>query len=459
MASVVANLLISTVGVAWYLRPLFMNTGAATIAQDRVQQARAQVRSLLPLDERGQASDPAAILAELDDILARTAANLGSDLVQMLPPRQDAAFAPAVVDVPVLLARADHRLASIGNALEKRRADSVDRVTRAQYALLALVVAISLLGVGLCIVGLLTIRTWMVQPIAQLRAATQAVAGGRYVFHSRDLQFPYEDEIAGLGREIESMAGEIARIQEALLDRERRTAAREVVGLVRTQLLGRLGQIRTLAQNLSANGLAGPDILTCRNRILQTVDRFEAWLASLQQAVAPGAAERRPVQLGGVFDNVVRVLQPSAEARGVELVTEIAPDLPEVLLDTERFEHVLVSLGTNAIEASERGRQVRIEARPEPTGGWQLSVIDSGMGIPTDLLDKVFTPFFTTKPQGNGVGLPMAKAIVETHGGTISVESTPGHGCRFTVRMPAGAATTTSSDATPSCPPAATTRP
>jgi len=103
-----------------------------------------------------------------------------------------------------------------------------------------------------------------------------------------------------------------------------------------------------------------------------------------------------------------------------------------------RFEQAVVSVVSNAIQASTAGQTVRVAARlcDQATGCWEIEVADDGSGIAPDVIDKVFLPFFTTKADGTGLGLGLAKSIIEQHGGQILVSSTPGRGSVFTLRLP-----------------------
>jgi signal transduction histidine kinase len=89
----------------------------------------------------------------------------------------------------------------------------------------------------------------------------------------------------------------------------------------------------------------------------------------------------------------------------------------------------------NAEQAMPQGGELIVQACGE-AGGVRLDLIDTGVGMPAEQAAQVFRPFFTTKPAGTGLGLPTVKRIVEAHGGTVAVESEPGRGTKFTVRLP-----------------------
>ena len=114
------------------------------------------------------------------------------------------------------------------------------------------------------------------------------------------------------------------------------------------------------------------------------------------------------------------------------------PAIKEVPVDRLQFEQALIALVTNAAEASAAGGTVRIVVKPcsDANGCWELRVEDEGSGISPELMEKIFLPFFTTKRDGNGIGLGLVKAIIQQHGGELRVDSEAGRGSRFTARLP-----------------------
>lgn len=143
----------------------------------------------------------------------------------------------------------------------------------------------------------------------------------------------------------------------------------------------------------------------------------------------------QPVALEDVITRLVDFLSPTAREKGIEIHWLLTPDLPAVLLDRDLFEQCLLNLLLNAEQAMPEGGTITLLARREGNGVC-LEVIDTGVGIPPTILPKLFQPFFSTKPNGHGLGLAITRRIVQAHGGSIDVQSTPGHGTRFTIRLP-----------------------
>jgi two-component system NtrC family sensor kinase len=143
----------------------------------------------------------------------------------------------------------------------------------------------------------------------------------------------------------------------------------------------------------------------------------------------------RPVDLNAVVRQVLALLRPSCGR--VTVQEEFAPGLPPVEADAARLKQVFVNIVQNALHAMPGGG--RLLVRTDHDGeAVTVTFADTGVGIPPENLRRIFDPFFTTKPdsKGTGLGLSVSLHIVRQHGGAIEVESEPGRGATFTVRLP-----------------------
>jgi len=120
----------------------------------------------------------------------------------------------------------------------------------------------------------------------------------------------------------------------------------------------------------------------------------------------------------------------------VELVLDPAPDLPPIQADAGLIAQACTNLVTNAIQAMPTGGTLTLSTRRAAHGGVELRVTDQGVGIPPEDLDRIFRLYYTTKPDGSGIGLALVYRIVQMHDGRIDVDSTPGKGTTFVITLP-----------------------
>lgn len=329
----------------------------------------------------------------------------------------------------------DGELGEVSRRLNSSRQDHVQRAATTQSQVISILGAGAVLGAGLCLLGLISMRHWVVQPIGKIRLATRRIAQGDFDYR---LPIDSDDELGRLSAEINHTCSTIQDMQRRLVEQERLAAAGEMFARLAHNIRNPLGSIRGLAEATAQQRPDDVEIVECQRRIINTVDRFEKWLRDMQQSVSPMSLNLRPTLIAEPLESVAVALGPLFDRRGVRLEIRVTPGMPPVLLDAAHFEQGLVALVTNAIQASAPGQRVRIGVRPLPEtdGKWELSVEDQGPGIPTEIRDKVFLPCFTTKPDGHGLGLAMANKVVKIHGGDLTFESTCGQGTRFIAVFP-----------------------
>lgn len=143
------------------------------------------------------------------------------------------------------------------------------------------------------------------------------------------------------------------------------------------------------------------------------------------------------VDLNMLVNQTASFLENETRHRNIEVVTELAPDLPLITTDANQVQQVILNLLENAIDAIDRDGQISVVTRTA-NNGVVLNIADSGPGIPKENLSKVFDPFFTTKPtgEGTGLGLSIVYSTMNKLGGSIRVNSEPGQGTTFTLRLP-----------------------
>ena len=172
--------------------------------------------------------------------------------------------------------------------------------------------------------------------------------------------------------------------------------------------------------------------------VLRETGRLDGLLTRFLEFTRPAPPQRVSTDAALVVGETLDVFAADPVAAGLHIQRALAP--ARVSCDPDQLRQVAWNLLANAAQAireSGRGGVVRVSCGPGPYGGATVAVEDDGPGIPAGEVARIFTPFFTTKPAGTGLGLPVVQRIVDAHGGSISVDSRPGEGARFTVRLPA----------------------
>lgn len=179
-------------------------------------------------------------------------------------------------------------------------------------------------------------------------------------------------------------------------------------------------------------------------RSLQIVNqeayRCKKIVEDLLDYAKPKAAEMAPVNVQAAIDKTLELVENHLYKQKIQVVKEVAGDLPRVHADSQQLAQVLVNLYLNAIDAMPNGGQLTVGADLKKDAGAAeivISVADTGLGIEPSALDKIFQPFYTAKKRrGLGLGLPICERIVKNHGGEIKVQSQPGQGATFEIHLP-----------------------
>lgn len=296
---------------------------------------------------------------------------------------------------------------------------------------LAIAIAASVLTAAVAS-GFLVVR--IVRPIRALAEASQRIARGAY---GSRVPGGGSDDLAVLASSFNEMA---ASLESA--ERRRRELLSDVAHELRTPLATIEGYVEGLR-----DGVVAPEtpvwmlLETETGRLRRLVDDLQKVSRAEERQLDLRTVEVDPSAL---LEAAVRSAAPAYEGKGVELEWTGSPRLPAVVVDPHRIGEVLSNLLENALRHTPPGGRVEVGAERNE-GDVELSVSDSGEGIAPEHLERVFERFFRSDPArsratgGSGIGLTIARAIVEAHGGRLRAESEgPGRGARFVVALPAG---------------------
>jgi two-component system OmpR family sensor kinase/two-component system sensor histidine kinase BaeS len=321
-----------------------------------------------------------------------------------------------------------------------------------QGILLAAVVA----GLVALLLGTLLVRQ-ITAPVRGLQAAANAIAGGDL---SQRVPAGSRDELGDLGRAFNHMAGALEGNE-----RLRRHMMADIAHELRTPLTVIQGQVEALLDGVFP--LTREQLAPIHDESL-LLSRLVADLRELALAEAGQLSiERRPVDLSDLARRVAAAVEPAAEEKRVALTMEVAPQLPAISADPDRLSQVLHNLLSNALRHTPPGGHITVSVRPASTQDWQaagmsgwqagqsrarsashaptpvlVGVGDTGPGIPPEDLPYIFDRFYRADKSrsraigGSGLGLTIARYIVEAHGGRIWAESRPGAGTQVLFLIP-----------------------
>jgi len=245
-----------------------------------------------------------------------------------------------------------------------------------------------------------------------------------------DLSLPVpasgRDEIGFLGRTLEQMR----RTLEAR-DREQRAMVAGVAHEIRNPL----GGIRLYAELLESDAELGPAAREKLRKILRELEHLGSIVDEFLLFARPAAPSPQPVDAGVLATELLEWLQPQAERAQVRLECAVEAGGPvRVRADPTQLRQILHNLVVNAIDASPAGGVVRVRLEPL-TRGVRLAVEDDGPGIDAAQRERLFEPFYTTKPSGAGLGLPIVRRLALLNGAQVELERASSGGARFVLRF------------------------
>jgi len=195
--------------------------------------------------------------------------------------------------------------------------------------------------------------------------------------------------------------------------------------------------VQLLEEDLGSLAPETREQLTSRLGIIHgELHRLESIVEHFLRLSGPSELALEPIEVSNVVTHVCQLLRPEAATREIELCPEVDPALEPTMADPVRLTQALMNMVINAMQAVERQGKIEIIATAADSS-IILTVHDNGPGIPPERMSSIFDPYFTTKPEGSGLGLWIAQQIVTAHGGTLSAQNGPTGGALFTMVLPA----------------------
>ena len=221
------------------------------------------------------------------------------------------------------------------------------------------------------------------------------------------------------------------------LEREKALLLEKMAPVLAHEIRNPLGSIKGAAQVLRSEAESAEQ-RNLLDVITEEVDRLNRVVTQFLDYARPYSPDVRPRSINAVIEKAMAVIETNSLSAGIDIQLELHPHLPLVPIDQEQIHQVILNIAINAIEAMPDGgtltvRTSRIASDAGDAVG--ISIRDTGHGIRRETLKQIFTPFFTTKERGVGLGLAVCQRIIRNHGGRIRVKSIPGRGTIFYIRL------------------------
>lgn len=243
--------------------------------------------------------------------------------------------------------------------------------------------------------------------------------------------------------------GEIRRLQAEIRRQDRLVALGHMAAGIAHEIRNPLSAIKGLARFFREISPEGGEEARVAGIMTQEVQRLDRVVGDLLELARPDKLNLTSISPVLLLERATNLVRADMDKLGIRYTQEIPSPCPEVMLDADRMTQVLLNLFLNAIQAMPGGGALTTRIRFQSRSGEEapgsgdillLDIEDTGEGIPKDKIQQIFSPYYTTKAQGTGLGLSLVQKIVEAHDGEIEVAGTAGKGTRFTLHLPLPAA-------------------
>jgi signal transduction histidine kinase len=245
------------------------------------------------------------------------------------------------------------------------------------------------------------------------------------------------DELGQIAVAYSHEKGERSRLEEQLRQADRLATIGMLAAGTAHELNEPLGSILGFAQLAAKTPAlpepAGRDLAKISKAALHAREIIKKLLLFARQT----PPQKATLELNRIVEEGIELLAPQCEKGAIQVERSLSPDLPPTVADAGQVRQIVLNLVVNAVQATPRGGRIKVTTSADETHV-QLQVEDFGAGMSEEVLEQIFLPFYTTKEigQGTGLGLSVVHGIVAAHGGTVEVDSAPGKGARFCVRLP-----------------------
>jgi signal transduction histidine kinase len=310
---------------------------------------------------------------------------------------------------------------------------AMNRIERTKYILYGLVALGPLVS---ALLGFVFI-SGLTRPVKVLVESTRKLKGGELDHRVAGLK----DEFGELSTAFNEMAGALKEQMHKMQRTEQMVVVGELAAGLAHEIKNPMAGIKVAMSVLSDEAYISAEDKAVLQKVVAEITQLEGLMKSFLNFAKPQKPRLEPVNVNQMLNTTLTFhLKHQAVGSGgsgkIEIVKEFG-ELPPTQADPTQLQQVFLNLFLNALHAMTRGGKLGVRTVLEEDGKTiRIEVSDTGIGIRQDLIDKVFLPFYTTKPKGTGLGLAISRQLIEQHDGTIAVANRPGGGARFTILLP-----------------------
>jgi len=229
---------------------------------------------------------------------------------------------------------------------------------------------------------------------------------------------------------------EIRRLQDEVRQQEKLAAMGGLAAGVAHEVRNPLSSIKALATFFAGQFADGSEAQEAAGVMVQEVDRLDRVITELLEFSRPTDLKRQSIDIRTLLSRSIQLIQQDATNKAIDIKLHTEDDICPVWVDPDRLAQCLLNLYLNAIQAMEDGGTLAVKCTTNKARNVNITVSDTGKGMTSEQLNKIFDPYFTTKKNGTGLGLAIVYKIIEAHQGHIEVKSTIGQGASFTMMIP-----------------------
>ena len=295
-----------------------------------------------------------------------------------------------------------------------------------------------MLGIAVLVMALIAFISYRIgknltNPIKVLVDSTARVATGDL---DEQCEIKTHDEIGDLAAAFNQMTRDLKTSRDQLIQAERLATAGKMSASFAHEIRNPLSSMRMLAQML----MQKPEMSAEKHQrsvryILEEIERIDSIVKGLMDFDRPTKLDLKRQPITPVLQAVLALMEANLAHHKIQLVLDLLPETPEIQFDSDKLKQAFMNVVLNAMEAMPQGGVLQVSTFIEGDSVC-VKVVDTGIGIPAEDLEHLFEPFFTRKTRGTGLGLANVKRILEEHGGSVEIKSTPDEGATVALWLP-----------------------